>query len=184
MFRKVHIYLTALCAGITTAILIVMSLLYLYLSEKELYENQFRSFQNDINTIATSLEQQSVISMEWLSKMEAHGGYTFYALDNGIPFLYNRLTNLSESSEIRSILDECLEVYESDYEIGFREETGADSYNTCHHVEFPFNPSGKNMSFISVSLNCSGGRPPCRFWYSPLLIFSGNRSRDSECASC
>ena len=151
MFRKVHIYLTALCAGITTAILIVMSLLYLYLSEKELYENQFRSFQNDINTIATSLEQQSVISMEWLSKMEAHGGYTFYALDNGIPFLYNRLTNLSESSEIRSILDECLEVYESDYEIGFREETGADSYNTCHHVEFPFNPSGKKHEFhISV----------------------------------
>lgn len=151
MFRKVHLYLTALCAGITTAILIVMSLLYLYLSEKELYENQFRSFQNDINTIATSLEQQSVISMEWLSKMEARGGYTFYALDNGIPFLYNRLTNLSESSEIRSLLDECLEVYESDYEIGFREETGADSYNTCHHVEFPFNPSGKKHEFhISV----------------------------------
>ena len=50
MFRKVHLYLTALCAGITTAILIVMSLLYLYLSEKELYDNQFRSFQNDINT--------------------------------------------------------------------------------------------------------------------------------------
>lgn len=151
MFRKVHLYLTALCAGITTAILIVMSLLYLYLSEKELYENQFRSFQNDINTIATSLEQQSVISMEWLSKMEARGGYTFYALDNGIPFLYNRLTNLSESSEIRSLLDECLEVYESDYEIGFREETGTDSYNTCHHVEFPFNPSGKKHEFhISV----------------------------------
>lgn len=151
MFRKVHLYLTALCAGITTAILIVMSLLYLYLSEKELYENQFRSFQNDINTIATSLEQQSVISMEWLSKMEARGGYTFYALDNGIPFLYNRLTNLSEFSEIRSLLDECLEVYESDYEIGFREETGADSYNTCHHVEFPFNPSGKKHEFhISV----------------------------------
>ena len=95
MFRKVHLYLTALCAGITTAILIVMSLLYLYLSEKELYENQFRSFQNDISTISTSLEQQSVISMEWLSKMEARGGYTFYALDNGIPFLYNRLTSFS-----------------------------------------------------------------------------------------
>lgn len=151
MFRKVHLYLTALCAGITTAILIVMSLLYLYLSEKELYENQFRSFQNDINTIATSLEQQSVISMEWLSKMEARGGYSFYALDNGIPFLYNRLTTLSERSEIRSLLDQCLEVYESGYEIGFHEETGIGSYNTCHHVEFPFNPAGKKHEFhVSV----------------------------------
>lgn len=151
MFRKVHLYLTALCAGITTAILLIMSLLYLYLSEKELYENQFRSFQNDINTIATSLEQQSVISMEWLSKMEARGGYTFYALDNGIPFLYNRLTNLSESSDTRRMLDACLEIYESDYEVGFRGEYEDASYNTCHHVEFPFNPTGgKHEYHISV----------------------------------
>ena len=151
MFRKVHLYLTALCAGITTAILIVMSLLYLYLSEKELYENQFRSFQNDISTISTSLEQQSVISMEWLSKMEARGGYTFYALDNGIPFLYNRLTNLSESSDTRRMLDACLEIYESNYEVGFHEEYEDSAYNTCHHVEFPFDPAGgKHEYYISV----------------------------------
>lgn len=151
MFRKVHLYLTALCAGITTAILIVMSLLYLYLSEKELYENQFRSFQNDINTISTSLEQQSVISMEWLSKMEARGGYTFYALDNGVPFLYNRLTNLSEASDTRRMLDACLEIYESNYEVGFHEDSEDSAYNTCHHVEFPFNPTGgKHEYYISV----------------------------------
>ncbi len=135
MFRKVHLYLTALCAGITTAIMIVMSLLYLYLSEKELYENQFRSFQNDINTIATSLEQQSVISMEWLSKMEARGGYTFYALDNGIPFLYNRLADSSESSEIRDLLDTCLEFYIDNYQDSSAEEklNSGNLFNTCIH---------------------------------------------------
>ena len=149
MFRKVHLYLTALCAGITTAILIVMSLLYLYLSEKALYENQFRSFQNDINTIATSLEQQSVISIEWLSKMEARGGYTFYALDNGIPFLYNRLTNFSDSSELRGLLDSCLEMYRNQYGYAPTEIDAADDnpYNTCIHSEFPFNPTGKKHEF-------------------------------------
>lgn len=169
MFRKVHLYLTALCAGITTAILIVMSLLYLYLSEKELYENQFRSFQNDINTISTSLEQQSVISMEWLSKMEARGGYTFYALDNGIPFLYNRLTNLSESSDTRRMLDACLEIYESNYEIGFREEYEDSAYNTCHHVEFPFHPTGgKHEYYISV-IELNRGTSSLQFLvFSPL----------------
>lgn len=152
MFQKVRLYLTALCAGITAAILIVMSLLYLYLSEKELYENQFRSFQNDINTIATSLEQQSVISMEWLSKMEARGGYTFYALDNGIPFLYNRLTSLSESSEIRSLLDECLEIYHREYSSSHMSAVEQDSlFSTCIHSEFPFNPTGgKHEYYISV----------------------------------
>lgn len=144
-------YLTALCAGITTAIIIVMSLLYLYLSEKELYENQYRSFQNDMNTIATSLEQQSVISMEWLSKMESRGGYHFYALDNGIPFLYNRLTNLSESSKTRRILEACLEFYETNYEIGYSEESDESPYNTCHHVEFPFHLAEEKKEYhISI----------------------------------
>lgn len=147
MFRKVHLYLTALCAGITTAILLVMSLLYLYLSENELYENQYRSFQNDMNTIATSLEQQSVISMEWLSKMESRGGYTFYALDNGIPFLYNRLTNLSESSDTRKLLDACLEIYQANYEISSDAEYNDSPYTICHHVEFPFDPAGKKHEF-------------------------------------
>lgn len=161
MFRKVHLYLTALCAGITTAIMIVMSLLYLYLSEKELYENQFRSFQNDINTIATSLEQQSVISMEWLSKMEARGGYTFYALDNGIPFLYNRLTDLTKDSEMRSLLDSCLEVYKNDYKDSSAEENlnSSNLYNTCIHSEFPFHPAGGeheyNISVIELNRGTS-----------------------------
>lgn len=152
MFRKVHLYMTALCAGITTAILIVMSLLYLYLSEKELYENQFRSFQNDINTIATSLEQQSVISMEWLSKMEARGGYTFYALDNGIPFLYNRLANLSESSEIHGLLENCLEIYRNNYADSYVSDTdGGTPFNTCVHSEFPYNPTGRQHEYyISI----------------------------------
>ena len=112
MFQKVHLYLTAMCAGITAAIMLIMSLCYLYISEKGLYENQYTSFQNDINTIATSLEQQSVISMEWLSKMESRGNYSFFVLDNGIPFLYNRLGGLSDTSDTKELLEKCLNAYE------------------------------------------------------------------------
>lgn len=156
MFRKVHLYLTALCAGITTAIIIVMSLLYLYLSERELYDTQYRSFQNDINTIATSLEQQAVISMEWLSKMESRSGYTFYALDNGIPFLYNRLTNLSVTSDTTNtadLLSSCMSVYKNSVEYtNIQEELSSGGlYNTCFHAEFPFNPEGgKNEYYAGV----------------------------------
>lgn len=153
MFQKVHLHLTAMCAGTTAAIMIVMSLLYLYFSEKELYENQYRSFRNDINTIATSLEQQSVISMEWLSKMEARGGYTFYVLDNGIPFLYNRLGGLLDTEDTRRLLESCLGVYENSMEYRYIEtELNAGGlYNTCFHTEFPFDPGGgKNEFYASV----------------------------------
>ncbi len=159
MFRKVHLYLTILCAGITTAIILVMSLLYLYLSEKELYENQFRSFQNDINTIATSLEQQSVISMEWLAKMESRGGYTFYALDNGVPFLYNRLTSLSEGSDMQNLLETCLSVYQTSDDYTFIQEelsTGG-LYNTCFHTEFSFNLTGRKPEYYASVIELDRG---------------------------
>ncbi len=64
MFKKVHLRLTLLCAGIIAVIMIIMSLCYLYVSERGLYQNQFQAFQNDINTISTNLEQQTVLRLE------------------------------------------------------------------------------------------------------------------------
>ena len=104
MYQKVRLRLTLLCTGITASIMITMSLCYLYVSEQGLYKSQFQSFRNDINTIITNLEQQSVISMEWLSKMESQGNYTFFVLDNEIPFLYNQLGSPEEVSAKDSLL--------------------------------------------------------------------------------
>ncbi|MCM1262223.1 MAG: HAMP domain-containing histidine kinase [Butyrivibrio sp.] len=110
MFKKVHLRLTLLCAGSTAAIMIVMSLAYLYISEQNLNKNQVQSFENDINTIATNLEHQNVITMEWLSKMEAQNNYIFFIIDNGIPFLYNSLSDLGESVSKSLLLDEFLDI--------------------------------------------------------------------------
>lgn len=138
MFQKVHLYLTLLCAGITAAIMIIMSLCYLYISEQGLYRNYFNSFKNDMNTIATSLEQQSVISMEWLSKMEAQGNYTFFVLDNGIPFLYNRLNGLDATAQENSLLTEILDTYQENFLISpdYRRQNSS-GYNYTH-IEFEF----------------------------------------------
>lgn len=62
MYKKVHLQLTCLFTGITAAIMIIMSLCYLYVSESGLFRNQYNSFKNDMNTIATNLEQMPVIS--------------------------------------------------------------------------------------------------------------------------
>ncbi|MCM1048363.1 MAG: HAMP domain-containing histidine kinase [Clostridiales bacterium] len=114
MFKKVHLRLTLLCAGSTAAIMIVMSLAYLYISEQNLNKNQLQAFENDINTIATNLEHQNVITMEWLSKMEAQNNYIFFIIDNGVPFLYNSLSDLSESVSKSLLLEEFLAVRQTD----------------------------------------------------------------------
>lgn len=135
MYKKVHLDLTILCSGITAAIMLSMSLLYLYISETALNRNHFDSFKNDMNTILMNLENQSTISMEWLSKMEAQGNYTFYVLDNGIPYLYNILTDNSEKS---ILLEEAMKAYDEHYAIVPSEENPASSFLFSSHIEYTF----------------------------------------------
>lgn len=148
MYKKVHLQLTCLFTGITAAIMIVMSLCYLYVSENGLYRNQYNSFKNDMNTIAANLEQMPVISMQWLSKMEAQGNYTFFALDNGMPFLYNQLTKASDSSK-KVIMEECLDAYNKTFVISSTD--GVTSPYVSYHVEYQFtSPSTKEKYFGCV----------------------------------
>lgn len=149
MYRKVHLRLTALCAGITTAIMIIMSLGYLYVSETALYENQYNSFKNDMNTITTNLEQQPVISMEWISKMESQNNYTFFLLDNGIPFLYNRLNDSYESYK-NDILNECIDAYNRMFKI---EQIQSSPYS-AYHSEFQFTSSSVKEDFFGSVIKC------------------------------
>lgn len=93
MFHKIRFRLTLLSGGITTLILIIMTLGYLYISEKNLLENKLLSYENDIHTIATNLEQQNILTHTWLSKLEADGKYYISVLDNQVPFLYNSMKN-------------------------------------------------------------------------------------------
>ena len=147
MFKKVHIRLTLLCTGITTIIMIIMSCSYLYVSEKNLYRNQMYSFRNDMNTISTNLEQQSVITMEWLSKMESQGNYTFFLLDNGIPFLYN---TLAASSEKSVLLEECLNHYHQTILIDTDNSSSLSPY-VSYHTESEFiSPTLEKKFFYSV----------------------------------
>lgn len=151
MYNKVHRRLTLLCAGITAVIMIVMSLCYLYVSERGLYRNQFQSFQNDINTITTNLEQQSVISMEWLSKMEAQGNYLFFVLDNGVPFLYNQLNDSQEASLRKQLLSEAQDAFDNlfIYDPSLQAVIPATSY-VSFHLEYEFVSSAHGACYASV----------------------------------
>lgn len=151
MFKKVHLRLTLLCAGITAVIMLIMSLCYLYVSEKGLYRNQFQAFKNDINTISTNLEQQTVISMEWLAKMEAQGNYRFFVLDNGVPFLYNQLTDPVRREENDRLLLESQEALEALPNLSTSVVVNDGRTGALSHYEYEFlSPSAKTNYYCSV----------------------------------
>lgn len=145
MFRKTHLYLTILCAGITASILFVMSFCCLYISERSLYRNQFGAFQNDVITIATALEQQSAISMEWLSKMEARSSNILFVLDNNVPFLYNQLKDLS--SDDSALPNDCLNACRS--MLADEAVRQSDSPYAFRHVTFPFSQESSGVNYFA-----------------------------------
>lgn len=150
MYKKVHLRLTILCTGITVAIMAIMSFAYLYISESSLYRNQYNSFKNDMNTIATNLEQQSVITMEWLSKMEKQNNYTFFVLDNGIPFLYNQLTTLTDSSQT-ILMKESMEAYQNMFTIDPSNDNDAPYF--FYHSEFEFTSKSTGEDYFCSTIN-------------------------------
>lgn len=144
MFQKVHLRLASLCAGITIFILLAMSLGYLYISEQSLRRSHFISFQKDMNTVISNLEQQTIITHEWLTRMEDNGKYLINIIDNGAPFLYND----RNTPEVKQLFTTAWQVYENS--IAVQPLTSAfDTY----HMEFLFSSTGtrKNDYYACVA---------------------------------
>lgn len=89
MFQKVRFQLTCFFAAITICILCLFTGLYLYLSEKTLEENYSLSFQRDMVSLCASLEQQTVITFQYLNTLEQNKHYHIYLWDQETPFHFN-----------------------------------------------------------------------------------------------
>lgn len=168
MFRKAHFLFTLLCAGTTTAIMIFMSLLYLQVSENSLYKNHFASFRNDISTIASSLEQSTYISMQWLAGLEARNAYLIFVIDNDKPFLYNTLktgasgtkgsNDTGSSNDLfgQYLLSESLQAYD----MMFESETVvsySSNYFGIHHDEYEFTSPSTGEHYYSSLIDIERG---------------------------
>lgn len=146
MFRKLNLRLALLFTTIAGLILLTMSLLYLYLSEKELKNTSYLSFCGEINTIIAGLDGQNVITHEWLSKVEQNNKYSIALYDNGTPLSY---TQVARTKDQLSIIDEILAYSKESYSI-YPKTTDS----TPIHYEFAYTTADKSpyyVSFIQIS---------------------------------
>ena len=96
MFSKLRRQMTGFCTLITGAIFVGMTVLCLFLSERSIRENRYQTFLNDVNAIVSYLESQTVISNQWLAKMEGSKRLSLSLYDNALPLLYNSLKEKQE----------------------------------------------------------------------------------------
>lgn len=85
IYQKFHWKLTLFATVVTSGILISATFLCLSFSEKELERNQYISFLNNVNTSLSHMENQEIISHQWLSRVEASYQFMIQIYDNGAP---------------------------------------------------------------------------------------------------
>ncbi|MDE7185566.1 MAG: hypothetical protein K2O40_14140, partial [Lachnospiraceae bacterium] len=112
--KKAHLHLTLLNGCITTLILIVMTLGYLLISENNMMKNKMYSYQSDIYTIVSYIEQQDIISNTWLSQLESGKKYYVSLMDNNIEFLYDT-NKIQKSNERKQVLNKAWNYYHNEY---------------------------------------------------------------------
>lgn len=141
MFRKIHLRLTLFADGIIAFILLIMTFGYLYISEKNLLETRLLSYQSDILTIASNLEQQPIITHSWLTQLESRRNYYLSLTDNGVPFLFNSLENTHT--------DTISQAWDSYYAKKDALKSNVLSYR-CYYDMFSFTDSAKEEYFVFV----------------------------------
>lgn len=148
MFRKIHLRLTLVFAGISWFILLIMSLNTIYIAEHGLKENSFHSFQSDMNTLLTNLGEQPVITYEWLSKMENNGKYAIGIYDKNTALSFLRI---SKDKQEQALFQEVRA-----YAVQNLNTTGNNLTST--HFEFKFLSSEKKHYYVSfAAIKTAGG---------------------------
>ena len=80
--------------------MISMSALYMIPTESNMRENEYAAFLNDVHMMVTTLENQLILSNEWIARMERGGMYILSILDNGNPILYEELVHTQERQQV------------------------------------------------------------------------------------
>lgn len=142
MFKKVHLRLTLLFTIVTTLILTIMSVFYLYTSHRSLNKNALLSFQSDINTFTMNFEKNSSVSYDWLLNLQSNYDYLFFLYDNGIPF---RFMHDTKTDSEQQLIEDICHYYQNNL-------SPLTSSYTAEHQEFSYeqNENGYHVSVITI----------------------------------
>ncbi|MDD3278049.1 MAG: HAMP domain-containing sensor histidine kinase [Lachnospiraceae bacterium] len=144
MFKKLHVHLTLFFTGVTGLIVVLMTVLSLYLSEHGLLQTNYVTFLNSMNMIMSYLENQDVVTQEWLAKQEQHGTFLISVYDNGQEFY---MSELAHSQAQKAVLAQALSLAQTEH--GYSMDTGSRS-RLSSHVEFSMEDENRIGYYVSA----------------------------------
>lgn len=100
MFKKLHLQLTLFCTLVTGSILIAMTCICLFILHTDATHESFLSFEKDVASAVSYLEDQSVISHQWLLQLEKNHHFLIHISDGDTPLFFNSLGHTDGTSAL------------------------------------------------------------------------------------
>ncbi|MDE7199295.1 MAG: HAMP domain-containing histidine kinase [Lachnospiraceae bacterium] len=90
MYQNVRLRLTKLFTSVISVLLAVLLGVCFYFSVKQQFSLQLSSFTSQSYTVAESIDEQNILTAQWLTAHEENAGFRIYLWDNGVELFHNR----------------------------------------------------------------------------------------------
>ena len=138
MFQKLHRQFALFSIAITSAILLTMTLVCLFIAESSVRKNSYASFTNNTRTLVTQLESQTTVSHRFLQNaMETHD-FRIQLLDNGKELYFFQLGNRAkEDAETTAALQKASEISAETYHLDTKNFASSRKLTQTAEFQFP-----------------------------------------------
>lgn len=145
MFRKLHLQLTAFCTLVTGLILLTMTGVCLFILHADASRQSFLSFEKNVASVVSYLENQPIISHQWLLELEENHRFQVSISDGDAPLFFDFL-NYSE--EIQKLFEKAREQARREYQIS--SISGQKNRKVTETAAFPLKDGQGYYAAVSV----------------------------------
>lgn len=99
-YQALHRKLTLFCTCVTQIILLALGALCVFVAEKNIKQGNETAFLTETSSVISHLQEQDVISHQWLNQLQENSSIQIYLYDNGTPLFYDQYHQTTANEQL------------------------------------------------------------------------------------
>ena len=141
-YQALHRTLTLFCTCVTQIILLALSTLCVFVAEKNIKQGNETAFLTETSSVISHLQEQDVISHQWLNQLQENSSIQIYLYENGTPLFYDQYHQTTADEQL------CENALLAAEELTGNPPFFTKNKRLSSHTEYQFN-SGDNIPYIA-----------------------------------
>lgn len=141
-YQALHRKLTLFCTCVTQIILLSLSTLCVFVAEKNIKQGNETAFLTETSSVISHLQEQDVISHQWLNQLQENSSIQIYLYENGTPLFYDQYHQTTADEQL------CENALLAAEELTGNPPFFTKNKRLSSHTEYQFN-SGDNIPYIA-----------------------------------